>query len=86
MGNFGLFDIKEVKLVKKDARKEALAKQDKVKRTYTRKVPLLHPLQLQSIINDLEVFIAELPSMKATEYLEKRELLIKTILRKGNEK
>ena len=54
------------------------------KRKYTKRVKTA-PVQMQGMINELEMFIANLPRMTASEYLEAREQLIKSILIRGND-
>lgn len=71
------------KYASKKARREALAGKDELPtRKYTRRVDA-SPIQIQSMVNELELFIGNLKSMSASEYLEERENLIKTILLKG---
>ena len=65
------------------ARVKAFGKKDTgEKRKYTKRVPL-SPVQMQGMINELELFIRNLPHMKASEYLEARENVIKNILLRG---
>lgn len=67
----------------KKARKKALGAKDEVpKRKYTRHVKIT-PMQMQSMVSELELFISRLSSMSAAEYLEERENLIKNILLRG---
>lgn len=70
------------------ARLEALGSKDEGEprevRKYTRRVDI-NPIKLQSMVNELELFITKLPSMTAKEYLEEREMLIKSIIIKGRE-
>jgi len=73
---------------RKEGRKKAFEKKDdellsKIpKRKYEHRISTA-PVQMQSMIAELEMFIAKLPQMTAAEYLEKRELLIKNILIRG---
>jgi len=65
------------------AREEAFAKKDTpMKRAYKRHMDVT-PVQMQSMVTELEAFILRIPKMKASEYLEARETLIKTILLRG---
>lgn len=67
----------------KKGREQAFAKKDVApKRKYTRHVELT-PVQMQGMVNELEMFIATLPNMTASEYLEAREVLIKNIVLRG---
>lgn len=67
----------------KKGRKKAFANKDEVpKRSYNRRVHTA-PIQMQSMINELEMFIAKLPTMTASEYLEARVNLINSILIRG---
>ena len=73
---------------RKEGRKKAFEKKDEElmskipKRKYKRKVSA-SPVQMQAMVAELEAFISKLPEMTASEYLEKRELLIKNILIRG---
>ena len=68
----------------KNARKEAFASKDTGigKRTYKKRMPIAS-LQMAGMVNDLERFIGNLKMMSATDYLEAREELIKSIIRRG---
>ena len=65
------------------ARKEAFEGKDQPpKRSYKKRV-VVAEVQMQGMVNELELFIAKLPTMTATEYLEARANLIKNILNRG---
>lgn len=64
-------------------RERALAKRDKPKRKYNRRAPKLNGASMNLMVSVLEGFILEVPQMKASEYLEKRQRVIIDILAIG---
>lgn len=68
----------------KAGRKEAFAKEDKVvpKRKY-KTASWISPVRMMGMVNELELFISNLPDMSASAYIEGRENLIKSILKRG---
>ncbi len=69
----------------RDARKATFANQDTeylAKRKYKKRMPIAS-LQMSGMVHDLERFIANLSTMSATDYLEMREDLIISIIKRG---
>jgi hypothetical protein len=70
----------------RDARKATMAKQDSeplvTRGKYKKRVPVA-PIQMAGMVNDLERFIANMKIMSAHEYLEAREELIISIIKRG---
>lgn len=66
------------------ARKEAFGDKDTGtgKRKYTKRMPIA-PVQMAGMVNDLEQFIGNIKHMSAMTYLEAREELITSIIRRG---
>lgn len=66
------------------ARREAFGGKDTLvePRKYKKRVPIAS-LQMAGMVNDLERFIGNLGMMSATDYLEAREELIMSIIKRG---
>jgi len=69
----------------REGRKKAFGAKDTeyiAKRKYTRRAPIAS-VQMAGAVADLERFIGNLSTMSATDYLEAREELIRSIIRRG---
>lgn len=73
------------KKARNEARKQAFASKDTeyvAKRKYTKRADITS-VQMAGAVYDLESFISKLGSMSAADYLEARESLIRSIIRRG---